>query len=92
LLKNKIDYANVYCVTLIGGACAKHGKKIHTNVNKTAHGIPRRGWGIAWESFGSVVSSFEHSNEFLVSKKCGKFLDSLSDSSSLNRGYSQWTM
>jgi len=68
-------------------------KKIHTNVKKkTAHGITRRGWGIAWESFGSVASSFEDSNEFLVSKKCGEFLDSLKDSSSLNRGYCQWTM
>jgi len=68
-------------------------KKIRTNVKKkTAHGIPRRGWEIAWEGFGSVASSFEHSNEFLVSKKCGEFLDPLTNSLSLSRGYSQWTV
>jgi len=44
-------------------------KKIYTNVKKTAHGKPRRGWGIAWEGFGSVASCVEYSNESLVSKK-----------------------
>jgi len=68
-------------------------KIIHTNVKKKlAHCIPRRGWGIAWECFGSVAKSVEHSTEFLVTKKCGELLDSLRDSSSLNRGYSQWAM
>jgi phytoene dehydrogenase-like protein len=46
-------------------------KKIYTNVKKTAHGRPRRGWGIAWEGFGSVASCLES----LVKKGGGEFLD-----------------
>jgi hypothetical protein len=43
-------------------------KRIYTKV-KTAHERLRRGWGIAWEGFGSAASSLEYSNESLVSKK-----------------------